>query len=164
MPEVELIYAVARNGVIGRGGGMPWRLPTDLQGFKARTMGMPVVMGRKTFESIGRALPGRRCIVVTRQADYEAPECEVAHDVESALALAAGGDPPRICVIGGAEIYRQSMHRADRLIVTEVAAEPEGDTSMPAIDAETWREVARIRPERDPRDTASVEVVTYERR
>lgn len=163
-PKVELIYAVAENGVIGRDGGMPWRLPSDLKHFKARTMGMPVVMGRKTFESIGRALPGRRCIVVTRRADYQAPGCEIANDIDAALALARSGDPERICVIGGAEIYRQTMDRADRLVVTEVAASPEGDTTMDPIDPGEWREVARGTPDPDPRDSARIAFVTYERR
>ena len=164
MAEIELIVAVARNGVIGRDGAMPWRLPTDLKHFKRRTLGMPVVMGRKTFESIGRALPGRRCIVVTRDAAYRADGCEVAAGVESALALAASGDPERVCVIGGAEIYRQTMDRADRLVVTEVDATPEGDTVLPPIDPAAWREVARAMPDADPRDSDPIAFVTYERR
>ena len=164
MSEIELIVAVARNGVIGRDGAMPWRLPTDLKHFKRQTMGMPIVMGRKTFESIGRALPGRRSIVVTRDPNYRAEGCEVAGGIDEALALASEGSPERVCVIGGAEIYRQTMDRADRLIVTEVDAEPDGDTVLPPIDGETWREVARETPERDPRDSDPVAFVTYERR
>ena len=161
---VELIYAVAENGVIGSDGGMPWRLPSDLARFKQRTMGTPVVMGRRTFESIGRALPGRRCIVVTRQADYAAPGCEVVASPEEAIARARDEPGARaVSVIGGAEIYRQLMPIADRLVVTHVEAAPEGDTRMPAIDRDVWRLVSREPIEPDPRDTARVSLAIYER-
>ena len=164
-PPVELIYAVADNGVIGREGGMPWRLPSDLRRFKAHTMGTPTIMGRKTFESIGKALPGRRCIVVTRRDGYAAEGCEVVGSPDEALALARSDpDATAISVIGGAEIYGQLMDSADRLVVTHVRAEPAGDTTMPPIDPDIWREIERGVVEPDPRDSASTEHAVYERR
>ena len=160
---VELVYAVARNGVIGRDNAMPWRLPTDLRHFKAVTLGNPVIMGRRTFESIGRPLPGRRNIVVTRRADYAAPGCEVYGDLSTALDVATAS-AARVCVIGGAEIYRQAMDRADRLVVTHVRAAPGGDTAMPPVDPAVWTPAAREAVERDPNDSAPTERVVYERR
>ena len=159
-----MIYAVAENGVIGADGGMPWRLPSDLRRFKARTLGTPVIMGRRTFESIGRALPGRRCIVVTRKVGYMAPGCEIASSPQDALAIAVGDDPARVSVIGGAEIYRQLEDRADRLVVTRVHATPEGDTTMPAVDETVWRLVRRDPIAAHPDDTAPTTQLVYERR
>ena len=163
-PEIELIYAVADDGTIGDAGTMPWHLPSDLRHFRARTTGTPVVMGRRTFESIGRALPGRRCLVVTRDARFEAPGCEVFADLDAAMRAAAEGGVSRISVIGGAQIYRQLMDRADRLVVTHVRAAPGGDVRMPPIDANAWVEVSREGVEPDPRDTAPTERAVYERR
>lgn len=140
-PAVTLIAAVAANGVIGARNAMPWHLSADLRHFKAATMGRPVVMGRRTFESIGRALPGRANIVVTRRADYPAPGCVVAGSLEAAFT--AAGDAEEVFVIGGGELYREAMPRADRLIVTEIHAEFEGDARFPEIDAAAWREVSR---------------------
>lgn len=140
-PIVTLIVAVAANGVIGARNTMPWHLPADLRHFKAATMGRPVIMGRRTFESIGRSLPGRVNIVVTRNAGYSAPGCVVAGSLETALA--AAGDAGEIFVIGGGELYGQAMPRADRLVVTEIHAEFDGDARFPAIDPAVWREVAR---------------------
>ena len=160
--EIELIYAVAEDGTIGDAGGMPWRLPSDLKRFKAHTLGAPVVMGRKTHESIGRPLPGRRNIVVTRRPDYAAPGCEVYGDLTRALD-AATASAPRVCVIGGAEIYRQAMDRADRLVVTHVDARPGGDTVMPAIDRTVWEPISTETVEPDPIDTAPTTRVVYER-
>jgi dihydrofolate reductase len=166
-PVVALVAAVARNGVIGSGGALPWRLSSDLKRFKALTMGKPLVMGRKTYESIGRALPGRTTIVVTRDRGFAAEGVAVAADVDEALRLAeaaaraAGAD--EIVVAGGGEIYAQTIGRAGRLYLTEVNLAPEGDARFPAVDPTRWREVARERGVRGPRDEADFAFVTYER-
>lgn len=141
--DIVLVAAVARNRVIGSGGGMPWHLPADLRRFKAITIGKPMVMGRKTFEAIGRPLPGRRTVVVTRDPDWSADGVEVAGDLESALELAARGGSDEIVVAGGGEIYAQAMGRADRLRLTWIEADPEGDAHFPELDPTVWREVAR---------------------
>ena len=133
---ITFYLARAANGVIGRDGQLPWRLPADLKRFKAMTMGKPMVMGRKTFESFPSPLPGRRHIVLTR-SDWTVDGAEVARSVEQALAM-AGDD---VAVIGGAEIFAQLLPMADRIELTEVHAEPDGDASVPAFDG--WQEVAR---------------------
>ena len=162
---VELVYAVARNGVIGRNNAMPWRLPSDLKHFKKATLGNPVIMGRKTFESIGRPLPGRTNIVVTRDPGYAADGIVVAPSPVDALALAREIEGARaISVIGGAEIYRQLLPNADRLVVTHVEAEPSGDTTMPPIDPAKWVERSREAGEPHPNDSAPVAFAVYERR
>jgi dihydrofolate reductase len=137
---VTLLAAVARNGVIGADGDLAVRIPADLRRFKALTMGHTLVMGRRTWDSIGRALPGRRTIVVTRQAGWSAEGAEVAGSVDQALALAGPGE---VFVVGGGEIYTQTLPRADALELTEVDATPEGDTFFPDVDHAAWREVAR---------------------
>ena len=128
-----------RRGVIGAGGTLPWRLSDDLKQFKAITMGKPLVMGRKTHESIGRPLPGRRNIVLTRQQDYEAPGCVVCHDVEGALAACAGFE--EVMVMGGASLYELFLPRAGRIYLTRVEAEVDGDTWFPPFDDSAWMEV-----------------------
>ena len=138
-PAILFVVARADNGVIGRDGGLPWRLPADLRRFKALTMGLPMVMGRKTFESFPAPLPGRRHIVLTRDPRWNAVGAEAAHDPVEALALAGG---PTVAVIGGAEIFRLFHGRADRVELTEVHAAPDGDTLMPDL-GEGWRETAR---------------------
>jgi dihydrofolate reductase len=167
-PEIVLIVAVADNGVIGSRGALPWRLKSDMQRFKALTIGKPVVMGRKTFASIGRPLPGRTNIVVTRDADFRARGAVVTNSFIGAHAVALGDALRRratdIAVIGGAEIYQQWMDIAGRLEVTEVHARPEGDTYFAAIDAATWEEVARVRNPAGPDDSADFSYVTYRRR
>jgi dihydrofolate reductase len=140
-PRVSLIAAVAANGVIGRDGGLPWRLPEDLKRFRALTLGHHIVMGRKTYESIGRLLPGRTTVIVTRQRDYAVPGAIVARSIEDALAQCAGDD--EVFVIGGAQIYQAALPIADRLYLTEVMAEVEGDTRFPAFDRQRWRERSR---------------------
>jgi dihydrofolate reductase len=163
-----LVAAVARNRVIGADGGLPWRLSSDLKRFKARTLGKPLLMGRKTFESIGRALPGRETIVVTRDPAFAAPGALVAGSLEAALALA--GERARalgageIVVAGGAEIYAQTIARADRLFITEVALDARGGARFPPIDPLIWREVGREAGERGLRDEADFAFVDYERR
>lgn len=138
--EVFLIVAVAANGVIGREGALPWHLPADLRRFKALTMGKPMIMGRKTFESLPGLLPGRRHIVLTRDLDWTEEGAEVARSPEEAIALA---NAPHIAVIGGAEIYRAFLPHADRIEWTEVQAEPEGETRFPPFDRSQWTETAR---------------------
>jgi dihydrofolate reductase len=137
---VTLIVARAENGVIGRDGGLPWRLPDDLKRFKALTMDTPMIMGRRTFESLPRLLPGRRHIVLTRDPAWQAEGAEPAATVAEALALAG---EPRVSVIGGVEVFRLFLPLADRIELTEVHAEVEGDTILPPFDASQWREVAR---------------------
>ena len=166
---IEMVYAVARNGVIGNEGAMPWRLPSDLARFKARTLGKAVVMGRKTHESIGRPLPGRLNVIVTRDHDYRADGCHVAHSIEGALRLVhehreREGWPNAIAVIGGAEIYRQFEPMADGLAVTFVDAAPEGDTRLPPEDGEVWQQVSREAVERAPGDSAGTEFAVFRRR
>ncbi|SDS86698.1 dihydrofolate reductase [Bradyrhizobium canariense] len=166
--EIVLIVAAADNGVIGAGGAIPWRLKSDMQRFKAMTVGKPVVMGRKTFVSLRKPLPGRTNIVVTRDANFSAAGAVVTSSLADARAVATGDALRRfateIAVIGGAEIYNQWFATADRLEVTEVHARPEGDTYFPAIDAAIWQEVARTRNPAGPDDSADFSYVTYIRR
>jgi dihydrofolate reductase len=140
-PEIVFVLARARNGVIGRDGDLPWRLPADLRRFKALTQGAPMLMGRKTFESLPGLLPGRRHIVLTRDRAWQAEGAETVHSVEEAIA--AAGDAPRLSVVGGAEIYALTLDHADRIELTEVDLEPEGDTIVPPFDPALWAEAAR---------------------
>jgi dihydrofolate reductase len=167
-PEIVLIVAVADNGVIGCRGAIPWRLKSDMKRLKALTMAKPVVMGRKTFVSIGRPLPGRTNIVVTRDASFRARGAVVTTSAANARATARGEALRRfateIAVIGGAQIYSEWMDVADRLEVTEVHARPEGDTYFALIDAAIWKEVARERHPAGPDDSVDFSYVTYRRR
>ncbi len=160
--KLSLIAAMAQNGVIGRGNQLPWRLPADLKHFKTVTMGKPVIMGRKTWESIGRPLPGRTNIVVTRDVGYRAEGCVVVHSVEQALEVAAGSD--EAMVIGGANLYRQLLDRADRLYLTLVKADVEGDAWFPEFDETQWREISRESHPRDDRNEFDYEFILLERR
>lgn len=166
--EIVLIVAVAENGVIGRNNTIPWRLKSDQQRLKAITMNKPVVMGRKTFESLRRPLPGRTNIVVTRDANYRAQGAVVTTSFDNARAIALGDALRRfateIAVIGGAEIYAQWMGVADRLEITEVHARPDGDTHLAAIDLTDWNEVARVRNPAGESDSTDFSYVTYRRR
>ena len=166
--EIVLLAAVADNGVIGAGGSIPWRLKSDQQRLKTMTIGKPVVMGRKTFISLRRPLPGRTNIVVTRDASFRAAGAVVTASFADARAVALGDALRRsaseIAVIGGAEIYAQWMDSADRLEITEVHARPEGDTCFAAIDTSDWEEVARLRNPAGPDDSADFSYVTYIRR
>jgi dihydrofolate reductase len=166
-PRIVLVAAVAENGVIGQGGGLPWRLKSDMAHFRAVTIGKPVVMGRKTFLSIGKPLKGRTNIVVTRDRAFAAPGVLVAPSVEAALA-AARGDALRRCadaiaVIGGAEIYAQTIAQADRLVITRVHLRPTGDTKFPTIDARAWDESERREHQPGPNDEAPFTTLVYER-
>ena len=142
-PAICLIYARARNGVIGRDGVMPWHLPEDLAHFRKATVGCPVIMGRKTWDSLParfRPLPGRTNVVITRQTDWQAPGASVAHSLEQAIALCTPGEV--VWVIGGAEMYAQALPLASRVVVTEIDTDFEGDAYAPELGPE-WHEVAR---------------------
>jgi dihydrofolate reductase len=141
-PLVSLVAAVAANGVIGSGNALPWHLPEDLRRFKAITLGHPVIMGRKTYESIGRPLPGRRNIVVSRNAAFVATGCETAASLEAAIAACAGS-AEEIFVIGGAQLYAEALPRARRLYLTEIRREFPGDARFPEFDRKDWCETAR---------------------
>jgi len=164
---VSMIVAIAKNGVIGADGGLPWRLSSDLKRFKRDTMGKPIIMGRKTFESIGRALPGRLNIVVTRNPDYRAEGIEVVLSLKDAVTLArirAKCDRVNeICIIGGGQLYNEGLAMADRLYVTHVMAEPEGDTYFPPIEQSVWRPVSRESFPAGEKDSAETLYVVYER-
>ncbi len=140
-PRLTLVVAYAANRTIGRDNALPWRLPGDLAHFKRTTLGAPILMGRKTWESLGRPLPGRRNIVVSRNRDYRAEGAEIVADIPAALRLA--GDVAEVFVIGGAQIYQQALLSADRIVATEIAAAVEGDAWFPALPAGVWLEVSR---------------------
>ncbi|MFN3389941.1 MAG: dihydrofolate reductase [Allosphingosinicella sp.] len=140
-PRITLVVARARNGVIGRDGALPWHLPADLRHFKRVTTGTPMIMGRRTFDSLPGLLPGRRHIVLTRDRAWRAEGAEVVHTAEDALA--AAGDAERVSVIGGAEIFAAFLPRADAIELTEVHGDIPGDTFMPAPDPAAWTEVSR---------------------
>ncbi|WP_158670853.1 dihydrofolate reductase [Bradyrhizobium guangdongense] len=165
--EIVFVVAIAENGVIGAGNAMPWRLKSDMARFKALTIGKPVIMGRKTFESLPRPLLNRTNIVITRDAAYRASGAIVTTSAADAGAVALGDALRRsvteIAVIGGAEIFRQWLDRADRLEITEVHARPEGDTHF-NIDKAEWDEIERIRHPAGPDDSADFSYVTYRRR
>lgn len=140
-PQISLIVAMATNRVIGANNRIPWHIPDELKMFKRLTMGHHIVMGRKTYESIGRLLPGRTTVIVTRQRDYAVPGAIIAHSLQDAINAAARDD--EIFVIGGAELFREALPIADRLHLTVVEAKPDGDTFMPEFDVTRWREVSR---------------------
>jgi dihydrofolate reductase len=162
-PRIALVAAVGINGVIGNEGGLPWRLPSDLRRFKEVTMGKPVIMGRKTHESIGRALPGRRNIVVTRSRDFAKCGIEAAGSLDEAVAMAAADGVDEICIIGGGQLYAEAMPIADRLYITHVMAEPEGDTHFPPIREAEWRPLVAEDMVAGPQDSAGMRFVVYER-
>jgi len=153
MSRVSLVVAVSRNGVIGRAGGLPWHISTDLKRFKAITMGKPLIMGRKTWESLPKKpLPGRPNIVITRQKNYRAEGATVVSDVPSARA--AAGQVEEVCVIGGGEIFDMFLAQTERIYLTEVDLEVDGDTFFPPLDPAQWRETAREIHPRGPNDSA----------
>ena len=159
---LALIAAVARNGVIGRDGKLPWRLPEDLRRFRALTSGHAVVMGRRTWESLPGALPGRQNIVVTRRPGFDAPGALVADSLEAALAMVTA-PPPTFC-IGGGELYRAALPRASTAFVTEIARAFDGDATFPPLDPAEWRESAREPHRQEGPDGFAYAFVTYERR
>src|SRR5262245_41471215 len=161
--RVSIIVAVAENGVIGRDGTLPWHLPDDLKRFRQLTMGHAVVMGRKTWESIGRPLPGRQMIVVTRQADYHPHGVHVAASLDDALQTARAAGDDEAFVIGGAEIYRHALPLADRLYLTRIHATVEGDTLLPNWDDGNWRLVRREHHAADPKHEYPFSFELYER-
>ena len=166
--KIVLVVAVAQNGVIGRDGDLPWRLPSDLKRFKQLTLGKPVVMGRKTWDSIGRPLPGRPNVVVTRDASFAAPGATVVSSLDEGLAVAQreaealGVD--EVCVIGGGQIYAQVFDRADILHVTRVAADVAGDTRFPAIDPAVFEKVADEPIPQGEKDSHAMHFATWRRR
>lgn len=161
---VSIIAAVARNGALGANGGMPWRLSSDLKHFRALTMGKPLIMGRKTFDSIGRPLPGRNVIVVTRDTGWAHEGVRIARNLDFALALAHADKAEEAMIGGGGEIYRLAWDRVDRLYLTEVNLMPPADVRFPFVDSSKWREIKREVGVRGPNDEASFSFVDYERR
>ena len=159
VPRLTLIAAVARNGVIGKDNALPWRLSDDLKRFKALTMGHPIVMGRKTWESLGRPLPGRNNIVITRDKNYRAEGATVVHALDEALATVQ--DAAEVFVIGGAEIYSMTLPHANCLQLTELDADFEGDVRFPAFDRSQWR--TTLRETHTGADGLAYAFVTYER-
>lgn len=162
-----IVVAMSRNGIIGRDGGLPWRLSSDLKRFKALTLGKPVVMGRKTFESIGKVLPGRPNIVITRDASFAPKGVHVTNslssaiDVASGLAKEVGAD--EICIIGGGEIFHQAMDFADQLHVTHIEADIDGDTTFPHIDPIAWRPTEELHVAAGEKDNYATRFVIYRR-
>ena len=163
--RIALIAAVAANGVIGQDNRLPWHLPEDLKAFKRITLGKPLIMGRKTYESIGRPLPGRTNIVLSRQSDWAPEGVRIAGDFDEALAIAreVAGDDDEVMVIGGEQIYRLALPLADRLYLTLVDQEVPGDTCFPATDPGLWREVSR-HPSRSATDDIAFSFVIWDRR
>ena len=159
---ISLVYAASLNGVIGRDGGLPWHIPSDLKHFKEVTLGKPIIMGRKTWESLPRKpLPGRLNIVTSRKTDFQAEGATVVHGFEAAL---IAGQAPEICVIGGAEIFQAFLPHAQRIYLTRVLADVEGDTFMPQISPEDWLETSHAAKQQGEKDSHAFETFTYERR
>ena len=159
---ISLIVAASTNGVIGVDGDLPWRLPDDLKRFKALTTGKPVVMGRKTWDSIGFPLPNRQNIVITRNPDFAADGCDIVSTPEQAIA--AAGDADELMIIGGGTIYDIFLDKATRVYLTLVHAEIDGDTYFPTLDAGVWTEVERTAHPADERHPVAFDFIDYERR
>jgi dihydrofolate reductase len=159
--KISLVVAMASNGVIGRDNQLPWHLPADLKHFKQTTMGKPMLMGRKTWESIGRPLPGRTSIVITSDRSYAAAGCIVVHSIDAAMAAATGQD--EVMVIGGADLYRQLLPRADSIYLTRVHEAFDGDTFCPKISNSEWHEVARSDYEADENNPHDYSFIQLER-
>ena len=162
-PALVLIAALDRNRAIGRGNTLPWRLPDDLKRFKALTLGKPVLMGRKTAESLGRALPGRRNLVLTRQGIAPFEGMEAVNSIAAAEAIARADGADELCVIGGGEIYAQALPLADRLHVTHVLAKVDGDAHFPDIDPASWRIVRSQDFPAGEKDSHATRYTVYER-
>ncbi|MFY9627977.1 MAG: dihydrofolate reductase [Methylocystis sp.] len=167
-PQLVAVVAVARNGVIGAENGLPWRVSSDLKRFKSLTMGKPLILGRRTFESLPQPLPGRRIVVLTRDLGFSRDGVLIAHDPAEALDLARHAAEAmltkEIIVGGGTEIFRLYLPQTQRIELTEIALEPEGDAFLPEIDMSQWQEISRQNPPRGQRDEADFAFVTLERR
>jgi dihydrofolate reductase len=161
-PIVSIIAAVAENGVIGINNSLPWRLPADLRRVKALTTGHHIIMGRKNYESLGKPLPNRVNVVVTRNRDYRAPGCTIVHSLADGLAVAQGDT--EVFIFGGAELYAQALTVTDRMYLTLVHANVDGDTFFPGFDRSPWREVERVRHEADADHPYAFSFVKLERR
>lgn len=165
--RLSIVVAAAENGVIGKNGGLPWRVPSDLKRFRAMTMGKPVVMGRKTFQSLPKALDGRDNIVVTRDMGYRPAGAIVASSLEAAIATARTKARDRGCdeimVIGGAEIYRQALPLADRIYLTRIHASPAGEAAFPALEPGRWHLIAQEQLDRGPNDEYAATLFVYDR-
>jgi dihydrofolate reductase len=159
--KISIVVAMAANRVIGRDNQLPWHLPADLKHFKETTMGKPILMGRKTWESIGRPLPGRTNIVITRDENYDAPGCVVVHSIEAALQAAAKQD--EVMIIGGAEFYRQVLPQTDRIYLTRINEDFDGDTLFPELDSSEWQEAGRIDCDADENNPHSYSFITLDR-
>ncbi|MDB5865468.1 MAG: Dihydrofolate reductase [Betaproteobacteria bacterium] len=159
--RLSLIVAMAKNRVIGADNKIPWHLPNELKLFKSLTMGHHIIMGRKTYESIGRLLPGRTTVIVTRQREYAVAGAVVAHSIDEALAACRGD--AEVFVIGGADLFRVTLPVADRLYLTTVDAEPAGDTFMPALDTSAWKETSSQPFEADDKHAYAYRLVIYDR-
>lgn len=160
-PVISLVWAMSRNRVIGRNNTLPWRMPADLQHFRRLTTGHHIIMGRKNHEDIGKPLPGRTNIVLTQQPDYTAPGCLVVHSIEAALQVAR--EDSEVFVIGGAMIYEQTLDLADRLYITEINADIEGDTLFPEFDRSGWTETSREEHAADEKNPYPYRFVTLQR-
>lgn len=161
-PRLSIIAAMARNRVIGRDNRLPWHLPNDLKHFKALTLGKPMLMGRKTWESLPGILPGRRHIIISRNPNYQAAGAELATDLEAAIRLA--GPVEDIMLVGGAQLYAQALPLAERLYLTLVEAEPAGDAFFPEFDPSTWEPVDEEHHAADARHACGYSFMTYQRR
>lgn len=159
--RINIVVAISNNGIIGRDGGLPWRIPADLKQFKSVTMGHPLIMGRRTHESIGRVLPGRLNIVVSRQQKRFHPGCEVVQSLDAALNLA--GDVAEVMVVGGVSLYAAAIGLAQRIYLTEVHVDIDGDTVFPQIDWTEWQEISRDRHRADAENEYDYSFVTFDR-
>ena len=160
---ISIIAALGSNRAIGYQNQLPWRLPADLQRFKQLTMGHHILMGRKTFESIGRPLPGRTSIIITRQSDYKAKDCLIAHSLEEAIALAQSRGEQEAFVIGGADIYAQALPLADRMYLTWVEAEPEADAFFPVFDEKDWEQIEEVSFAADEKHSYAMKFVSLQK-
>lgn len=162
--KIILVAAASENNVIGRTGDIPWKLPADQQYFRKVTMGKPIIMGRKTYESMGRTLPGRTNIIVTRRKDLEVADAVVVESLEDALTVATKEKPEEVCVIGGGEIYRQALPHATHIYLTRVHAEVEGDAFFPEIAADEWELSHKEEHRKDAANEHDFTILTYQRK
>ncbi len=158
---ISIIAAMGRNRAIGYKNTLPWRLPADLQRFKQLTLGHHILMGRKTYESIGRPLPGRTSIIITRQPNFQAEGCLIAHSLDEAIALAKSRGEQEVFIIGGAEIYAQALSVADRMYLTMVEAEPEADAFFPEYDENLWEKIEEKIVAADEKNQYLVKFITF---